>query len=237
MGKHLPQHVQMPNRNENDSITPKEQLIYVAIKRFMNKDTMEAFPSLAKLSEQTGASIPTIRDAIKVLVDLGYITIRTQGRKHVYKFDKYKNFEPFSYEFLDNKDLSFLEKSYLVASQQFMYKSSENASMSLTNRELSEKINMPESTISKCNRSLESKKYLTVVKNATRDLITGCRTDTKIFKINEFGQAVAWMILDHEDRITENTNDIQYLKKQNELLMRRIEELEEAQKPKTEVKL
>ena len=43
------QHVQLPNDLGDISfIKPKDQLVYVAIKKFMNKDTKEAFPSLGK---------------------------------------------------------------------------------------------------------------------------------------------------------------------------------------------
>lgn len=34
----------------DEDITPQDLLVYVAIKRFMNKDTKEAYPSLATIS-------------------------------------------------------------------------------------------------------------------------------------------------------------------------------------------
>jgi DNA-binding MarR family transcriptional regulator len=211
MKKEIPQHVQLPNRKDGDQITPKEQLIYIAIKRYMNAKTLEAFPSLALLSKQTGASIPTIRDAIKVLVDLDYISIRKEGRSHIYKFNPYKQFEPFSYDFLDNTNLSFLEKSYLVASQQYMFKNDNEGSISLSTRELSEKINMSVSSISRCNKSLEAKEFLTTIKNISKDPMTGSSTETKIFHLNKFGQAIVALLANHEERITTNEGKIQEL--------------------------
>lgn len=219
------QHIQLPNRKEDDEITPREQLIYVAIKSFMNKDTKEAFPSLKKLSEMVGASIPTIRSAIKRLQELDYIKVIKIGRSQIYKFNSYKNFEPFSYEFLNNQDLSFIEKSYITATQQFMFKNGDTGSVSYTNRELSEKINMPESTISKCNRELESKHFLTIVNNKSKDLETGLDTQTKIFHLAEFGQAIVGVLNSHESRLDQNENDIAQLKKQNELLLNEINRL------------
>lgn len=219
------QHIQLPNRKEDDEITPREQLIYIAIKSFMNKDTKEAFPSLKKLSEMVGASIPTIRSAIKRLQELDYIKVIKIGRSQIYKFNSYKNFEPFSYEFLNNKDLSFMEKSYITATQQYMFKNGDTGSISYTNRELSEKINMPESTISKCNRELESKHFLTIVNNKSKDLETGLDTQTKIFHLAEFGQAIVGVLNSHESRLDQNENDIAQLKKQNELLLNEINRL------------
>ena len=233
----IPQHVQMPNREDNTPITPKEQLVYVAIKRYMNKDTMEAFPSLVLISEKTGASIPTIREAIKTLIDLNYITVRKDGRKQVYKFNPYKQFEPFSYEFLDNPELTFLEKSYIIASQQYMFKSNGTGSLSYSTRELAEKINMSTATISRCNNSLQEKNFLTVVENNCKDALTGASTETKIFHLNEFGQAVVGMLKDHEDRITENTEDINQLKKQNELMMKEIASLKKQLNPQPTIQL
>lgn len=219
------QHIQLPNRKEDDEITPREQLIYIAIKSFMNKDTKEAFPSLKKLSEMVGASIPTIRSAIKRLQELDYIKVIKVGRSQIYKFNSYKNFEPFSYEFLNNKDLNFIEKSYITATQQFMFKNGDTGSISYSNKELSEKINMPESTISKCNRELTSKHFLTIINNKSKDLETGLDTQTKIFHLAEFGQAIVGVLNSHESRLDQNENDIAQLKKQNELLLNEINRL------------
>lgn len=41
------QHVQLPNNmTASGELTPKDLLIYVSIKRYMNNETREAFPSL-----------------------------------------------------------------------------------------------------------------------------------------------------------------------------------------------
>ena len=71
---------------------------------------------------------------------------------------------------------------------------------------------MPESTIRKCDKELENKNYLTILKNEIRDLETGCFTNTKIFKLGELGQAIIWTLKNHEDRINENTENIEDLK-------------------------
>ena len=84
---------------------------------------------------------------------------------------------------------------------------------------------MLEASVSRCNRSLESKGYLEIINNENREMATGCKTQTKLFHLNKFGQAVVFLLKNHEDRITETENDINQLKKTNELLLREIADL------------
>ena len=213
------QHTQIPNEMAENELTPKDQLIYLAVKSFQNGNTGLCNPSLQKIAERSGASIPTIRSSIKRLEEKEYITIKKSGRGQEYTFSPYKNFEPFSKEFLENDDITFTTKSYLVASQQYMYQDTKGfGKISFPNTELAEKINMPESTIRKCNQELKRKNYLTIIENESRDIETGCKTETKLFNLNELGQAVIWVLKSHEDRINRNTTDIEDLKREIEFL-------------------
>ena len=154
---------------------PKDKLVYLSIRRYMNKNTKIAFPSLQTISNVSGASIPTIRKIISKLETLDYFEVIKKGRGQEYKFNELKSFEPFSYEFLDRKDISFTAKSYLIATQEFMYKDVENyGKISYSDREMVDKINMPHSTISKCNKELENLGYLSIITNKNRELDTGC---------------------------------------------------------------
>lgn len=206
------QHVQVPNGMGNKNLTPKDQLIYSIIKSHEHpKDG--CFPSLNVISKESGASINTIRDSIKRLKEEGYIKTELKGRKTYYTFDPYKKFEPFSPNFISNPNISFTTKSYLIASQQYMYKDIESlGKLSISNVSLSKEINMPESTIRKCNAELVSKDYLTILKNESKDIQSGCKTETKLYDLNKLGQAVIWALCDHEDRIQQNTEDINTLK-------------------------
>ena len=136
-------HVQLPNNMTTKDLTPKDLLVYVSIKRYMNKDSLECYPSLDKIVEVSGISKPTVRKTIDKLSKLNYITVTKSGRKNIYKFSPYKNFEPFSYEFLDKKDISADEKALIIAEQQFMFKDIDGlGKISYTDLELSDKINM-----------------------------------------------------------------------------------------------
>ena len=221
-------HVQLPT--ERTDLEPKDQLIYLSIKRFMNSTTKKAFPSLKTISEVSGASIPTIRKSIERLEEADYIKVHKLKKGQEYEFNPYKIFEPFSYEFLDKKDLTFTTKSYLIASQKYMFTDTEGVGkLSYTNKELSDKINMPESTISKSNRELESKGYLTTLINKSVDLETGCNKTTKVFNLAKLCQGIIWVLKNHEDRITTVEEKTNTNAKLIELLLQKIEKLEEKQ--------
>lgn len=215
------QHVQLPNNMTVDSnLTPQDLLIYVAIKRYMNKDTKEAFPSLQTICVKSGASINTVRKCIANLEQAHYFTIIKAGRKNVYVFSDYKKFEPFSYDFLDKEDLTFTEKAYIIASQQYMYKDEPGiGKITLSSQDLSKRINMPESTISKCNKSLTAKDYLSIVKCTKCDSETGVAIQEKIFHLDELGQAIIWALHNHEQRISNNEKTL-------DLALKRISQLE-----------
>lgn len=226
------QHTQVPNGMGKDNLNPKDQFIYAVIKSFQNGKTGECFPSLQKIAERGGTSIPTVRECLKKLVDAGYITIKRDGRKNVYTFSEYKKFEPVSLEFLENKNISFGAKAYVLAAQQYMFKDIEGlGKLSLPNTKLASLINSNETNIRRYNTELESKHYLQVVKNKARDIQTGLKTETRIFELNELGQAIIWTLANHEDRISQNTEDIDllkdHIKTQDKLIRSLIEKLNE----------
>lgn len=148
------------NSEPQPDLDPKDKLVYVAIRRYMNSRTMEAFPSYATITKDTGAAAKTIKKCVDNLVREGYIETRRRGKYLIYKFNNNRRFEPYSYDFLDNPNLTFTEKSYIVASHQYMFKDGDEGRIQYSNKELSQLIHMPEVTISSCNRSLEAKGYL-----------------------------------------------------------------------------
>ena len=69
-----------------------------------------------------------------------------------------------------------------------MYKENNLGKISYSNKKLGESINLPESTVSKCNRSLVNKNYLMIIKDSQKlDSETRCLTDTKVFKLDKLG--------------------------------------------------
>lgn len=227
------QHVQLPNSmTENKLIAPQDLLVYASIKRFMNKETRTAFPSLDTISKVSGASVPTVRKCIENLINAEYIKLEKKGRQNIYYFTTYKNFEPFSYDFLDKDDLSFTEKAYIMASQQYMFKDPEihNGKISYSDKEMSNKINMSPSTISRCNKSLSQKDYLQIIKTSNKDSETGLATSEKIFMLNELEQAIIFTLQDHENKINKHESEIESLKKDVKLLQSALSNKEYLQK-------
>ena len=218
------QHVQVPNKMADHNLTPRDQYIYSVIKSHDGKSG--CFPSLKTISTEADCSVNTVRKSITALETAGYISTKKVGRQQYYFFSKYKKFEPISPEFLRNKDLSVKEKSYIIASQQYMYKDTENyGKVSLPMKQLSKLINMPETTIHDCNTSLKNKGFLTEVFNKSIELDgTGVKTRTKIFYLTKMGQAIIWKLKDHEDRINKNTQDISNIKTKMEEMEKKLQE-------------
>ncbi len=60
---------------ENEILDKHEKLIYIAIKRFADNDTLKAFPSLKTLHKITGISIKWIKKSIEHMEQLGVISV------------------------------------------------------------------------------------------------------------------------------------------------------------------
>lgn len=189
----------------NLGLTPQDKLIYLAIRRYINQDTMTSYPSYATITKDVGAAANTIKKCVQNLIREGYLETYKEGRKIVYKFNNKKQFEPFSYDFLDNPNLSFTEKSYIVASQQYMFKDGEEGKIEFTNKELSHLIKMSEATISRCNHSLEKKGYL-----------QGASEITKRFQLRELDQLFIWKFKEQDEKLQKHEDEINLLK--NEII-------------------
>lgn len=199
------QHVQLPNNMwKSGELSPKDLLVYVTIKSFMNKDSKECFPSLDTIVKRSGISKPTVRKAIEVLKKEKYLSVRIQGRSNVYSFNSYKTFEPFSYDFIKDNTLDSNLKAYIIASQQLMFKDEKGfGKMSYSNDELSDLINLDKRTIVKYDKALEEKGYLSMISTNKKDETTGLKINEKVFHLNELGQAIIWTLQKHEDEINE----------------------------------
>ena len=98
-----------------------------------------------------------------------------------------------------------------------VFKKDGEGKIEFTNKELSDKINMPPQTISKCNHSLIDKGYLDITKE--KDPITDLVTTAKLFHLNKLGQDIVFILKNHEERlniqekqIEKNTEDISIIK-------------------------
>lgn len=187
-------------------------VVYLAIKSFENSNTKICNPSLPTIAEACNASINTVRKEISILINKGCLFSERKGKMTYYSFPDYINFEMFSFDFLKMKELTFIEKGYLAASQQFMYREDgEHGIITYNNHELSKKINMPVRTITQCNQSLIKKHLLTIIQTAAKDDV-GCARKAKIFNMKEYLQSVAFVVTKHELDIQRHDDDIAAIK-------------------------
>ena len=223
------QHVQVPNdmTEQNNSLKPGDLLIYATIKRHMDKDTKTCYPSLNVIAAESGASINTVRTSIQNLINTKYIEVTPKGRGKLYRFLKWDTFEPFSYNFLDNKKLSFKEKAYILATQQYMFKNkdTQNGIVTYNNIELSKRINTSPSTISRLDSSLKEKEFLDINILTQKDQETGLPIREKIFHLSKIEQAIVFILGNHEERIQNTEIKIENNSQEIELLKEEIAEL------------
>lgn len=228
------QYVILPKKENGELLQKYEILIYVCIRRYMNAKTMKAFPSLDTIAKDSGCSKPTILKILKEIERKGYIKTELKGGVgNVYTFNNEKSFEPFSYEFLDNPELNKSEKLQILCTQQYMYKNDGIGKVSYSDRELAKLTGLDRSVISKNNNSLMSKNLMTQVTLQSRDSETGLMNKETIYHLNELGQAIVFAITNHEERIQQNTQDIETLKSQikdNQILLAEIKRLQEENK-------
>ena len=83
-------HIELPSTEGINDLTPQDQLVYLGLRSFINKDTMESFPSQKEVANRIGCCDKTVRKCIKNLIDKEYIKTRKKGRQIVYKFNKLK---------------------------------------------------------------------------------------------------------------------------------------------------
>ncbi len=215
---------------EEAQLKPADVLVYLYLKCYDNEQH-ECYPSLATLSKRSGAAINTIRKAIDNLIRCEYITVKKKGRSNYYFFKKVIKFDKFYLEFIDNPNLSFSEKAYIAASYQYMFKDIQPyGKLSLSNKELADKLNISEDTIYRLNKNLTKKEILQIFKESKRNLETGCPEELKLFNLQKCGQAALWLI-------EQNSEDIEELKRRDEekdklikIMQKEIEQLKQNQK-------
>ena len=224
------QHVQVPNdmTEQNIYLKPGDILIYATIKRHMDKETKTCWPSLDTISRESGASINTVRASIQNLVNAEYIEVQPKGRGKLYRFLKWDKFEPFSYDFLDNKKLTFKEKAYILATQQYMFKKEETQDGVVTynNIELSKRLNISPSTISRLDISLKGKQILNINTLTQKDPETGLPIKEKVFHLSKIEQAIVFILGNHEERLRDTESKVENNTNEIDLLRKRVGELE-----------
>lgn len=210
-------HIELPSTEGINDITPQDQLVYLGLRSYMNKDTMQAFPSQESVAKRLGCCRNTLRKCIQNLIDKEYIKIvGKQGRNKIYQFNKLKQFEPFSYEFLEDRSISFTQRALLASSQQYMKnKDTGKGIIKYSKMELAELINMPYPTLVKATRELANKDIISTIK-----LPSG--KQQMEFALEKYHQGIVKVLLNHEQRIESNEDRISILENQVRLLQEEL---------------
>lgn len=178
----------------------REVLIYLYIQLYSQKNISK--PALKTLIDISNQSINTIRKLIKLLEKDDFISVDKTSNITKYYFKEKINSITICSNILLTNILSELEKYFLISLVPY---SDNNSCITMSNKELSNLINISESTISRCNKSLEIKQYLKV------------QNQNKIYNLK--------LIL--ENNVEENTNKIKALEKDIEMLKRALIEKDE----------
>lgn len=216
----MEQFVSVPNTLvESSEISPKTLVVYCALKRYMNKDTLECFPSIKLVASKCGCSEKTVKTAIDELVKNEFITkIVRPGQSNVYKFSTHKGFEPFSYDFLDDTKIKLREKAYLIAQQKNMFKENGIGVTSLSTKEIANKIHMSVPTVLSCENNLIKAGYLTKPDSKIVESETGLHEKLRMYLLQLYNLAAITY-----RQTQKNTEDIEYLKNENKELKKQIE--------------
>ena len=224
--QNINQFVILPNEVVDcKEISPKTLVVYCAIKRHMNKDTLEAFPELKTIARESGCGEDAVRKAIKELVDNKFIKqIKRCGKSNLYKFSTTKSFEPFSYDFLDDPDIKIREKAYLMMTQKNMFnKETGVGSISYSTKEMAEITRMSVPTVLSCENKLIQAGYLSKPNSKLVDKELGLHKDLRMYLLQLYNMAAVTM-----RQTQRNTEEIEKIKEDNKILKKQVEILTRA---------
>lgn len=197
------QHVQIPNMDlKKQGLTLNDPYIYACIKRYMNFETKQAYPQVSTIVKESGLDRKTILNGLKRLEQAGYINItKRPGTSSVYTFNDYNKFEIFSFDFLNDTNLSPRDKSMIVMSQQFMFKDpiAQNGIITYSNKQLANYLNIDSRTLQKYEKSLEDKHILVKIPdNGNSNLECNYQ---RIYSFPEFANTIALKFLETDSKI------------------------------------
>lgn len=213
------QHVQIPNElihlKREGKLEQGDQVIFASIKKYMNQETRECFPSIKTISVNLKCSRTKILSAIERLCNCNLLEkITKPGLSNTYKFirTEFDNFfEMFTEDFL-KIDMPLNIKEYYMGIQQFLYdKESGIGKCSSPNVKLAEKLGISPLSVKKYNAYLIEHGFLEEETTNKTDE-SGLPVVQKNFDLSRLNQAALW-IKAVTEQITTNTEDIEILKK------------------------
>lgn len=232
-------HVQVPDPVKETKLKPFDKLVYANLRKYMNKDTYECFPTIRRIASECGCTEKRVTNSIERLIEAGDIEkTKRIGRSNVYTFNKLsKNFEMFTNDFLDQKDTTPEEKAYLIGLQSQTYKDGGFAMTTKTNEEIADALNIDTRSVQRYNKSLKEKQILVEMKTAILDS-AGYNRTVKAIDLAKVCQAVLYVnerVDVHETRLNAQEDRITVLEKMVSKLMQEKTELEKQLFDKKEI--
>lgn len=222
------QYIILPNEVAADrELELLDTLVYATIKKFMNKDTLTCYPSIDTIRNLSGLSKDRIRKGIDNLSKLGYIDVTLIGRKNVYKFNHSKQFEIFSFDFLELPNLTPTEKALQLRMQRLEQLNGNEKICTISDAECAREINVPRSTFDRTIKSMASKGYVNIIPTKN---YAGLTVNGKYFQLDELQQAIVYKLKNHEDRVTSVEDKVSELETQLEKAIEKIKYLERKDK-------
>ena len=190
------QHVQIPNELINlkreCKLEQGDQVIFAAIKKYMNEKTRECFPSITTLANDLKCSRNKILAAIDRLCKCELMQKKLNtGSRNTYlitktEFDNY--FEMFTWDFL-KLDMPLNVKEYYMGIQQFLYnKDTGTGNCTYSNLQLAEKLGISINSVKKYNTYLIEHNYLSEQASEETDC-AGLPIIQKSFDLTALNQA------------------------------------------------
>jgi len=219
-------HAEIPQNFDWTQLQWCDQLVFAQIKRFMNAESRECYPTVDTIHDLTGLSDKFIKDSIGRLSSYGLIIVRRRrGTSNLYYFPpETDQFEMFSEDFLDMK-LPPKVKEYYMKLQKHLFNKGEKVSYTqYSDTEISKLVGLSLPTVKKYNIILQESGYLNTEITTYKDE-AGFNIRQMNFDMEKLGQFGLWVKAVTE-QVSENTEDINTLKQKNEELEKRIKSLE-----------
>lgn len=231
-------HTEVPNEITNlrnqSKLEHGDKIIYATIRRHMNKDTRDCFPSINTVCLKLKCSKTKIISAIKRLIETGLLQKHIDGRKNHYYFPETefdKHFEMFTDEFLD-LDLPLNVKEYYMDLQPFLYgKETGIGKCSFSNAELARRTGWTTISIKKYNTVLIEKGLLSEETTSDYDE-AGFPVIQKNFNLTGLQQAALWVkvvtetVQKHDTEIEELKRKVAALEKELSIQRNKVVEVE-----------
>lgn len=203
----------------------KDLVIYAYLRKHYNHITKEAYPSLDTLSKESGISKPTVIKCVNRLAQKEFISITKQNKVNHYTFSEVNKFEIYSYDFLDDPNLSTSDKAYIICMQPHMFKNVDLGIGKVTYSELdiAQMLNIDLRTLRKYESRLSDgdRPIMTMVPTKKKDEVTGLTINERIFDFEAYNNMLALKFNQIDRELEDKVSKQDYDK-----LLQRVKELE-----------